>query len=33
MTVSSVPIPAVRDTEQYLDYAQWVIEEIKPQVP
>ncbi|BBZ33437.1 TIGR03619 family F420-dependent LLM class oxidoreductase [Mycolicibacterium confluentis] len=33
VTVSSVPIPAVRDTEQYLDYAQWVIEEIKPQVP
>ncbi|OBF12925.1 TIGR03619 family F420-dependent LLM class oxidoreductase [Mycobacterium sp. ACS4331] len=33
VTVSSVPIPAVRDTEEYLDYAQWVIEEIKPQVP
>ena len=33
VTMSSVPIPAVQDVEAYLDYAQWVIEEIKPNVP
>ncbi|MDN4517990.1 TIGR03619 family F420-dependent LLM class oxidoreductase [Mycolicibacterium austroafricanum] len=33
VTVSAVPIPKVRGVEEYLDYAQWVIEEIKPQVP
>ncbi|OBG38991.1 LLM class F420-dependent oxidoreductase [Mycobacterium alsense] len=33
VTCSAVPVPAVRDVEEYLDYAQWVIEEIKPQVP
>jgi probable F420-dependent oxidoreductase len=32
VTMSSVPIPAVQDIEAYLDYAQWVIEEIKPKV-
>jgi hypothetical protein len=32
VTMSSVPIPAVKDIEAYLDYAQWVIEEIKPKV-
>lgn len=32
VTVSAVPIPAVRDIEAYLDYAQWVIEEIKPKL-
>jgi probable F420-dependent oxidoreductase len=32
VTMSSVPIPAVKDIEAYLDYAQWVIEEIKPQL-
>jgi probable F420-dependent oxidoreductase len=32
VTISSVPIPAVADVDAYLDYAQWVIEEIKPQV-
>ncbi|PRC46704.1 LLM class F420-dependent oxidoreductase, partial [Mycobacterium sp. ITM-2017-0098] len=32
VTVSSVPIPAVTGVEEYLDYAQWVIEEVKPQV-
>ncbi|MEZ0340581.1 TIGR03619 family F420-dependent LLM class oxidoreductase [Mycobacterium sp. pV006] len=32
VTVSSVPIPEVRGVEEYLDYAQWVIEEIKPQL-
>ena len=33
VTVSSVPIPAVTGVEAYLDYARWVIEEIKPHVP
>jgi probable F420-dependent oxidoreductase len=33
VTVSSVPLPAVSGVEEYLDYSQWVIEEIKPQVP
>lgn len=32
VTMSSVPIPAVRDIEEYLDYAQWVMEEIKPRM-
>lgn len=32
VTVSAVPIPAVSGVDEYLDYAQWVIEEIKPQV-
>ena len=32
VTVSAVPIPAVRGVDEYLDYAQWVIEEIKPNV-
>jgi probable F420-dependent oxidoreductase len=32
VTMSSVPIPAMRDMDEYLDYAQWVIEEIKPKV-
>lgn len=33
VTVSAVPLPAVRGVDEYLDYAQWVIEEIKPKVP
>lgn len=33
VTVSAVPLPAVRGVDEYLDYAQWVIEEIKPNVP
>jgi probable F420-dependent oxidoreductase len=33
VTTSAVPIPPVRDVEEYLDYAQWVMEEIKPKVP
>ncbi|ABK73257.1 TIGR03619 family F420-dependent LLM class oxidoreductase [Mycolicibacterium smegmatis] len=33
VTVSAVPLPPVRGVDEYLDYAQWVIEEIKPQVP
>jgi probable F420-dependent oxidoreductase len=32
VTMSSVPIPAVQDIEAYTDYAQWVMEEIKPKV-
>jgi hypothetical protein len=27
-----VPVPAVRGVDEYLDYTQWVIEEIKPKV-
>jgi probable F420-dependent oxidoreductase len=33
VTVSAVPLPSVRGVEEYLDYAQWVAEEIKPNVP
>ncbi|MCW2554151.1 MAG: class F420-dependent oxidoreductase [Mycobacterium sp.] len=32
VTVSSVPIPPVQDVDAYLDYAQWVAEEIQPEV-
>jgi probable F420-dependent oxidoreductase len=32
VTFSAVPVPAVRGVDEYLDYAQWVIEEIKPKV-
>jgi probable F420-dependent oxidoreductase len=32
VTMSSVPIPPMKDMEAYLDYAQWVMEEIKPKV-
>jgi probable F420-dependent oxidoreductase len=32
VTMSSVPIPPVTSIDEYLDYAQWVIEEIKPKV-
>jgi probable F420-dependent oxidoreductase len=32
VTFSSVPAPPVNGPEAYLDYAQWVIEEIKPHV-
>ncbi len=32
VTMSSVPIPPVRDIEEYLDYARWVVEEIRPAV-
>lgn len=32
ITMSSVPIPPVADVEAYLDYAQWVAEEIKPRL-
>jgi len=33
VTVSSVPVPRVRDVEEFLDHARWMIEEIKPNVP
>jgi probable F420-dependent oxidoreductase len=32
VTMSSVPIPAVSNADAYLDYAQWVIEEVKPKL-
>jgi probable F420-dependent oxidoreductase len=32
VTMSSVPIPPVKNVDEYLDYAQWVIEEIKPKL-
>ena len=32
VTTSSVPFPAVKDTSAFLDYAQWVMEEIRPKV-
>jgi probable F420-dependent oxidoreductase len=32
VTFSAVPVPAVSGVDEYLDYTQWVIEEIKPQV-
>jgi probable F420-dependent oxidoreductase len=32
VTMSSVPIPPMESVDAYLDYAQWVIEEIKPKV-
>jgi probable F420-dependent oxidoreductase len=33
VTATGVPIPPVNDLNAYLDYLQWVIEEIKPKVP
>jgi probable F420-dependent oxidoreductase len=33
VTMTGVPIPPVKDVNAYLDYAQGVIEEIKPKVP
>ncbi|TGD70210.1 TIGR03619 family F420-dependent LLM class oxidoreductase, partial [Mangrovimicrobium sediminis] len=33
VTMSSVPTPPMRDVEAFLDYARWVIEEIKPRLP
>ena len=32
VTISGVPIPAVKDVEAYFDYTQWVAEEILPAV-
>jgi probable F420-dependent oxidoreductase len=33
VTFSSVPTPPVGDLEAMIDYAQWVIEEVKPRLP
>ena len=33
VTMTAVPVPAVGGVDEYLDYARWVIEEIKPQLP
>jgi probable F420-dependent oxidoreductase len=33
VTMSSVPIPPVKDVDAFLDHCQWVMEEIKPKVP
>jgi probable F420-dependent oxidoreductase len=33
VTITGVPIPPVKDLNAYLEYAQWVIEEVKPNVP
>jgi probable F420-dependent oxidoreductase len=33
VTASSVPLPTVGGVDEYLDYSQWVVEEIKPNVP
>lgn len=32
VTMSSVPIPQVDSVEAYMDYSQWIMEEIKPKV-
>jgi hypothetical protein len=32
VTMSSVPIPPMRGIAEYLDYAQWIMEEIRPAV-
>ncbi|MFT3930075.1 MAG: LLM class F420-dependent oxidoreductase [Spongiibacteraceae bacterium] len=32
VTISGVPIPPVQNIEAYLDYAQWIIEEVKPKL-
>lgn len=32
VTMTGVPIPPMRGIDEYLDYAQWVIEEIKPKL-
>lgn len=33
VTVSAVPIPPLSGVDEYLDYSQWLVEEIKPQLP
>lgn len=33
ITMSSVPIPQVSCVDEYMEYCQWVVEEIKPKVP
>ena len=32
VTISSVPVPPVSGIEEYLDHAQWVMEEVKPKL-
>jgi hypothetical protein len=32
VTMSSVPIPPVSGIQEYLDHAQWVIEEVRPKL-
>lgn len=32
VTISGVPIPPVQNIDAYLDYAQWIIEEVKPKL-
>lgn len=32
VTVTNAPIPTVKDLDAYLDYAQWIIEEVKPKL-
>jgi hypothetical protein len=32
VTMSGIPIPAVSGVEEYMDYTQWVAEEIMPAV-
>ena len=33
VTVSAVPLPLLSGVEEYLDYSQWLIEEVKTQLP
>lgn len=33
VTVSAVPLPPLSGVDEYLDYSQWLIEEIRPQLP
>jgi hypothetical protein len=33
VTFTSVPAPRVSGVEAYMEYAQWVIEEIRPHLP
>ena len=32
VTMSSVPIPAVRDVDEYADYARWIADEVMPDI-
>lgn len=33
VTVSAVPLPPLGGVDAYLDYSQWLIEEVKSQLP
>jgi hypothetical protein len=33
VTMSGVPMPPINSLDEYLEHAQWVMEEIKPNVP